>query len=133
MDVIDDELLDDNPLYCQVLAHYLEAIEALDASPTPENSVAESGEPIAETDSEVDDADAVADEISADGDKPDSGPRYAERVRLDEIDPEELTAIHGQLIAFGYLKFQVDRTGLGYRVSKEGRQFLKANQELVVG
>jgi len=133
MDVIDDELLDDNPLYCQVLAHYLEAIEALEASPTPENPVAESGEPVPEADSEADPTEAVADENAADGNKSETGPRYAERVRLKEIDPGELTAIHGQLIAIGYLKFQVDRTGLGYRVSKDGRKFLKANQELIAG
>ncbi|WP_437223761.1 hypothetical protein SH661x_003344 [Planctomicrobium sp. SH661] len=53
-----------------------------------------------------------------------AGPRWSDRiVSMNDIEPDELSSIHGQLIALGWLKFQfeIGQTGLMYRVSSEGR------------
>ena len=60
-----------------------------------------------------------------------TGPRWAERIpSLEDFDPSELSAIHGQLIAWGWLKFQfeAEQTGLMYRVTSEGRMLLNRIQ-----
>jgi hypothetical protein len=57
-----------------------------------------------------------------------SGPRWHERVgALDGLDPDALTEIHSRLIAFGWLRFQVEdrQAGLKYRISPEGKQALQ--------
>jgi hypothetical protein len=54
--------------------------------------------------------------------------RWVDRiVSLDGVDPEELSLIHGRLIALGWLNFQFEsgQTSLTYRVSPEGRAILK--------
>jgi len=56
-----------------------------------------------------------------------TGPRWAVRIgSLDDLEPAELSLIHGQLIAQGWLKFQfeTEQTGLMYRISSEGRAVL---------
>lgn len=60
-----------------------------------------------------------------------TGPRWAQRIdSLEETEPGELSAIHGQLIAMGWLKFQfeTEQAGLMYRVSSEGRTLLNRVQ-----
>lgn len=54
---------------------------------------------------------------------------------IKDVDSESLTEIHSQLIAFGWLKFQVEgrATGLMYRISPEGREALKALQNSAIG
>ncbi|MCH2201481.1 MAG: hypothetical protein MK102_05905 [Fuerstiella sp.] len=46
---------------------------------------------------------------------------------IDSADPEQLTQIHGELIALGMLKFEVSNrhTGLRYRVSDRGYAVLQ--------
>jgi hypothetical protein len=57
-----------------------------------------------------------------------SGPRWAGRiVALDDLEPAELSQIHGKMIAQGWLLFQMENGegGLTYRVSPEGRRLLQ--------
>lgn len=56
-----------------------------------------------------------------------SGPRWHARIAsLEELTPDQLAEIHGQLIAFGWLRFQLEgrQEGLLYRISPEGREVL---------
>ncbi|GAB4142390.1 MAG: hypothetical protein Tsb009_12670 [Planctomycetaceae bacterium] len=48
-------------------------------------------------------------------------------IRIGDLEPERLSHIHGQLIAFGYLKFQLGgrTTGVQYRISPEGRKIIE--------
>lgn len=55
----------------------------------------------------------------------DQGTRWAQRIaELDEIDGAELSSIHGQLIAFGWLTFQLEdrNAGLMYRITTAGKK-----------
>lgn len=57
------------------------------------------------------------------------GMRWLDRIaELHGLDQRELAAIHGKLIAHGWLRFQFEesQTGLTYRVSPEGCQMLSA-------
>lgn len=57
-----------------------------------------------------------------------SGPRWAPRLEtFQELPPEDLSLAHGELIALGWLTFQLgDRNnGLAYRLTPEGRQVLQ--------
>jgi hypothetical protein len=65
-------------------------------------------------------------------DRPESetGPRWAARLgAVAELTDAELAAIHGRLIAYGWLTFELeeDAAGLGlkYRVTSEGRRALE--------
>ena len=51
---------------------------------------------------------------------------------LDGFEPDQLSRIHGRLIATGYLKFQLaDRdAGLQYQLSPEGRRALNGTGEI---
>lgn len=54
--------------------------------------------------------------------------RWADRIQtLDGLDPDELSLIHGRLIALGWLNFQFEagQASLTYRVSSDGRAILK--------
>ncbi|SFI56763.1 hypothetical protein [Planctomicrobium piriforme] len=56
-----------------------------------------------------------------------SGPRWSPRIiSMNEVTPQELSGIHGQLIALGWLHFQLEdgQAGLTYRVSPDGRRAL---------
>ena len=50
---------------------------------------------------------------------------------LDDIEIQELSAIHGQLIALGFLKFRVESrtTGLQYQLSPLARHALTGDSE----
>ena len=55
----------------------------------------------------------------------DQGTRWTQRIaELDQIDGEELSAIHGQLIALGWLTFQLEdrNAGLMYRITNAGKK-----------
>ena len=47
--------------------------------------------------------------------------------KLPDLTPEQLTQLHGQLIALGYLKFEIAgrSVGLRYQISSRGRQMLE--------
>lgn len=54
--------------------------------------------------------------------------RWVDRIQtLDGLEAEELSLIHGRLIALGWLNFQFEagQTSLTYRVSSDGRAILK--------
>ncbi len=56
------------------------------------------------------------------------GPRWVSRIsQWKGVSSDELSYIHGQLIAEGWLHFQLEdgQLGLQYRVSPEGRRILK--------
>jgi hypothetical protein len=61
------------------------------------------------------------------------GPRWCGRISaLEDADIADVATAHGELIALGWLKFQLEdgRSGLVYRVSGEGRRALgKASAE----
>ncbi len=53
------------------------------------------------------------------------GTRWASRIiSLDETDADELSWIHGQLIAYGWLTFQLEgrEEGLLYRITSAGKK-----------
>ncbi|WP_437185529.1 hypothetical protein SH668x_002639 [Planctomicrobium sp. SH668] len=55
------------------------------------------------------------------------GTHWSDRVEAVEgVQSSDLSAIHGQLIALGWLKFEfeVGQSGLSYRVSSDGRAVL---------
>lgn len=55
----------------------------------------------------------------------DQGTRWTQRIaEFDEIDGEELSTIHGQLIALGWLTFQLEdrNAGLMYRITTAGKK-----------
>ena len=55
----------------------------------------------------------------------DQGTRWTRRIaELDLIESEELSAIHGQLIALGWLTFQLEdrNAGLMYRITTAGKK-----------
>lgn len=57
-----------------------------------------------------------------------TGPRWFGRLySIPGVPSDTLTTIHGQLIAYGWLHFQMEegQSGLTYRVSPEGRRILK--------
>ncbi|WP_437192966.1 hypothetical protein [Planctomicrobium sp. SH527] len=59
---------------------------------------------------------------------PDTGPRWFGRLySVPGVSSDTLPSIHGQLIAYGWLHFQMEdgQGGLTYRVSPEGRRLLK--------
>lgn len=56
------------------------------------------------------------------------GTRWAQRIaELSDVDKQELSVIHGQLIALGWLTFQLEdrNSGLMYRITADGK---KANE-----
>jgi len=58
-----------------------------------------------------------------------TGPRWSARLStIADQNSEDLTAINGQLIAYGWLTFQIEdsQNGLSYRISSEGKKALKA-------
>jgi len=64
-----------------------------------------------------------------------TGVRWADRIpSLEEIPAEELSIIHGRLIAVGWLKFQfeVGQSGLMYRVTSEGRSQLNRMRDACI-
>ena len=67
-------------------------------------------------------------EPEPEGDQPaNSGTRWFPRVcALNGIEPEQLSPIHGRLIALGWLRFQLEdaQSGVQYRLSPEGRKAL---------
>jgi hypothetical protein len=74
----------------------------------------------------------LADEPEHPRSEGESGPRFHPRIAsLEEMPPEELAEIHGQLIALGWLRFQLEgrQAGLMYRISPEGREALAHLQE----
>ncbi|MEW4489779.1 hypothetical protein AB1L42_16980 [Thalassoglobus sp. JC818] len=71
----------------------------------------------------------LLDEVKIERDSEESGPRWARRIpQIENIDPEVLTEIHGQLIAMDLLTFQLEdkNDGLMYRITGEGRRALLA-------
>lgn len=54
---------------------------------------------------------------------------------VPEIDPKTLSAVHGRLIAFGFLKFDLSNRELGmrYQLSPLGRQAIGAEEKAEVG
>lgn len=57
----------------------------------------------------------------------DAEPSWIPRVaKIDGIDGRRLTKIHGQLIALGFLKFELEgrTSGVSYRVTREGNKAL---------
>lgn len=53
------------------------------------------------------------------------GTRWANRIHeLADTDPAALSSIHGQLIAFGWLTFQIEdrNSGLMYRITSDGKK-----------
>lgn len=53
------------------------------------------------------------------------GTRWAKRIQeLSDIEADQLSAIHGQLIAFGWLTFQLEgrNSGLLYRITSDGKK-----------
>lgn len=61
--------------------------------------------------------------------------RWVGRIHhVDGVDDEDLSDIHGQLIALGWLTFQIDsqRGGLCYRLSPEGRSLVDRHPQETV-
>lgn len=59
---------------------------------------------------------------------------WVERIdELEELETEELTRLHGQLIALGHLKFEISgrNVGLRYQLSHRGKQVLDREQQKV--
>ncbi len=53
------------------------------------------------------------------------GTRWAGRIAsLSELDADELSQVHGQLIAYGWLTFQLEgrEQGLQYRITSSGKK-----------
>ncbi|MBT5020354.1 MAG: hypothetical protein HON04_16605 [Planctomicrobium sp.] len=53
------------------------------------------------------------------------GTRWANRIlELTDTDPAALSSIHGRLIAFGWLTFQIEdrNSGLMYRITSDGKK-----------
>ncbi|TWT52298.1 hypothetical protein KOR42_29840 [Thalassoglobus neptunius] len=75
----------------------------------------------------------LLDEVKIERDSEESGPRWARRIpQIENIAPEVLTEIHGQLIAMDLLTFQLEDKddGLMYRITREGRRALLAVEKL---
>ncbi|HWL09540.1 MAG TPA: hypothetical protein VNQ76_14115 [Planctomicrobium sp.] len=135
MGEFDLQILADNPPWRRLLDVYLEIVSepqpmaarksSKTAAVTIESQVTES-----RTDGSPTAADSVLEESTeTEPEKVEpSGPRWADRViSMNEVTPDELSKIHGKLIAMGWLHFQLEdgQNGLVYRVSPEGRRLLK--------
>ena len=105
----DPQLLVEHPEWAIVLQSYVElADQATEAPELPEEQDSQGPE--------------TAESAS-------TGPRWFSRIEPPENwDPEELARIHGQLIAHGWLQFNLEdgKFGLSYRISSQGRKVLSA-------
>lgn len=64
-------------------------------------------------------------QIGQDRDKEEQGTRWAERIaELNDVESDELSIIHGELIALGWLTFRIEGrdSGLMYRITAEGKK-----------
>ena len=132
MDEFDLRLLREHPDWCCVLKYYqTAALEAAVQSAPSSEHVNHRNDTVSVACAGDEDEDDDTGQNSIAGDTEDSlspkGPRWFSRVAtLDDVDPTQLSSIHGQLIALGWLKVQVEdrSSGLTYRISAEGRQAL---------
>ena len=121
----DLQLVDDNPSWSLVLGAYraleLEAAEARVAERKKAKAAAQdASEADTETDDEVSEpAAAVADD------------RWMPRqFDIDGVTNEELSGIHGQLIAYGFLNFELsNRDGLVYQLTNLGKRAVIAPED----
>ncbi|MBS0206557.1 MAG: hypothetical protein JSS49_27015 [Planctomycetes bacterium] len=62
---------------------------------------------------------------------PDASGWIARQTAVPGIDPEQLSSIHGKLIAFGMLKFDVGGRDVGvqYQLTQQGRRALLGESE----
>ena len=64
-------------------------------------------------------------QVGQDRDKDEQGTRWAERIAdLNDVESDELSIIHGELIALGWITFQIEgrSSGLMYRITAEGKK-----------
>ncbi|MEZ5941276.1 MAG: hypothetical protein R3C18_07790 [Planctomycetaceae bacterium] len=102
------ELLEEVPNWRAVLSTYIDLLEEDTSQPLEETDGGETDEPTVSR-----------------------GPRYIPRLhQVDGVTSEELSPIHGRLIALGWLQFQVESkdVGLTYRVTAEGRKALSQSE-----
>jgi hypothetical protein len=127
----DTQLLAENPSWRLVLQTYLaktlEAAEERVAERKREKAAAkQSGEQV-EGEAETDDESADAEDEST------SSTEDRWLTRIDEVqgvDPEELSSVHGRLIAHGFLKFKLaGREGLVYQLTSLGRRMAQQAHE----
>lgn len=84
----------------------------------PEEASDESGQPV-----EVEES-AEETPVTPERDK---GDPWVERIsEMEFVEPEQLSELHGKLIAAGFLNFQIRNrhTGVEYRIANAGKQFL---------
>lgn len=112
------ELLDEHPDWQRVLAAYREV--ELDRAEKRARAETASKQELVATDSKC------PQERSAD--------RWVPRIAsVDEVPDEELSCIHGKLIAFGFLNFTIlgRSDGIGYELTRLGRQGAMPTEERV--
>ena len=124
MSFSDLQLLDENPTWrCLLEAYLTKTLEAAEeraaerkrAKATAKQS-ADQAEASTEPEEELSDTDDDSESFAED--------RWLSRIdEVDGVDSDELPSVHGKLIAYGFLKFQLSgRDGLVYQLTSLGRR-----------